>query len=94
MLPLPPAEPPEINAFTTITRLTLQQAQDGQISDNHKQPLCSNIPLVNQNMNGSHQSKDVHLHKQPTVILQQLSITTQDLLNFMDKVSSSLNKVT
>ena len=46
MVPLPPAELQEINAFTTITRLTLLQAQHGQVSDNCKQPMYSNIPLV------------------------------------------------
>ena len=75
---LPPAEPPEINAFTTITKLTLLQEQDGQISDNCKQLMYSYIPLANQNTNGSHQSQDVHPHDQSTVNLQQFSIIMQE----------------
>ena len=82
------------NAFMTITRKTLLQAQDGQISDNHKQSMYSNIPLVNQNMKSSHQSQDVHPHNQSTVILQQFSIIAQELWNFIDKVSGDLNKIT
>ena len=39
MVPLPPAELPEMNAFTTITRITFLQAQD-----THKQHMYSNIP--------------------------------------------------
>ena len=68
MVPLPPAELPEINAFITITKYTLLQAQDGQISDKQKQPMCSNIPLVKQNTECSHQRQDVHFHNQSTVI--------------------------
>ena len=78
MVPLPPAEMPPINAFMTIRRLTLLQAQDGKISDNHKQPMYNNIPLVNQNMECSHQSQDVYPYNQSTIILQQFSIITQD----------------
>ena len=70
MVPLPPAEPPEINAFAKITRLAPLKAQDGPISDNCKQCMYSNIPLVNQNMECSHQCQDVHHHNQSTVILQ------------------------
>ena len=62
VVPLSPAELPEINAFTPITTLTLLQTLVGQISDNNKQPMYSNIQLVNQNTNGSHQSQDVHHH--------------------------------
>ena len=36
MVPVPPAELPEINAFTTITRLTFLQTQDEQISNTCK----------------------------------------------------------
>ena len=54
MVPLPPAELPEINTFTTLTKITLIQTQDGQITDIHKQPMYSNIPLGNQNTNCLH----------------------------------------
>ena len=79
MVPLLPAEPPAINAFTTIARLTLLQAQDGQISDNCKQPMYSNIPLVNQTTECSHQSQDVHPQNLSMVILEQFSIIIQEL---------------
>ena len=92
MVPFPPPEPPEINVFMTVARLTLLQSQDGQISDNCKQPKYSNIQLVKQTTECSHQSQDVHPHDQSTVILQQFSIITQELQNFMDKVSSDLNR--
>ena len=79
MIPVPPAEPPEINTFTTITRLTFLQAKDGQVSNTHKQPMYSNIPLVNQNTNSSHQSQNVQPHDISNVMLQQLSMITQEL---------------
>ena len=39
MVPIPPAEPPEINTFTTIARLTFLQTQDVQVSHAHTQPM-------------------------------------------------------
>ena len=63
MVPIPPAELPEINAFTTVTRLTFLytflQVQDKQVSNTHKQPMYSNIPLVKQNTNSSHHKQSV-----------------------------------
>ena len=53
MVPVPPAELPEINTFTTITRLTFLQTQDEEVSNTHKQPMYSDIPLVNQYTNSS-----------------------------------------
>ena len=41
MVPIPPAEPPESNAFTTIVRLTFLQSQDEQVSNTCKQPMYS-----------------------------------------------------
>ena len=56
MVPLPPAEPPAIKAFTKSARiLTLLQAIDGEISDNCIQIMYSNIPLVHQNIECLHQ---------------------------------------
>ena len=94
IVPLPTTKPPAVNTFTTIAKLTLLQAQDGQISDNCKQTMYSYIQLVNQTTKCSHQNQDVHSHNQSTVILSQFSITTQELKNFMDKVSGDLNKIT
>ena len=53
MVPLPP----EINAYTSMIRLTLVKSQDGQINGNCNQPMYNNMPLVNQYMNGPHQSQ-------------------------------------
>ena len=79
MVPVPPAELPEINAFTTITRLTFLQTQDEQVSNTYKQPMYSDIPLVNQSTNSFLQNQNVHSHNQSTVILQQFSMITQEL---------------
>ena len=57
MVPVPPAELPEMNTFTTITRLTFFQTQDEQVSNTCKHPMYSGIPLVNQNTNSSLQSQ-------------------------------------
>ena len=94
MVPLQLAELPEINAFMTITKLTLLQAQNGQISYNCKQSKYSTIPLVNQNTECSHQSQYVHPHNQSMVILQTFSIIIPELQNFTDKVDGDLNKIT
>ena len=60
MVPVTPAEQPEINTFTTITRLTFLQTQDEQVSYTHTQPIFSDITLVNQTTNTSHLNQNVH----------------------------------
>ena len=90
MVPVPPVEPSEITAFTTITRLTFLQTQDEEVNNTHKQPMYSDIPLVNQSTYSSLQSLNVHPQDQSTVTLPQSSMITQELQNFMDKVSSDI----
>ena len=92
MVPVPPAELPEINAFATITRYIFLQTQDGQVSNTHIQPMCSNIPLVNQNTNSSHLAQNVNPHNQSTVTLQQFGLITQELQNFRTKCQVILSK--
>ena len=77
MVPLPPAELPATNVYMTIPSQALLQAQDGQINDNCKQLKYSNIPLVNQTTECSHQSQDVYPHNQFMAILQQCSVIMQ-----------------
>ena len=48
IIPLPPAEPPTIDAYVTIPRVTLLQAQDRQNKGHYKQPQYDNNPLVKQ----------------------------------------------
>ena len=55
--------------------------------------MYSNIPLVNQNTNRSHESQNVQPHEKSTVILQEFSMITQELKNFSDKVCNT-NKIT
>ena len=58
--------------------MLLQQSQDSyfyklkmkKLVTPNKQPMYSNIPLVNQNTNRSHQSQNVNPHDQSNVILQ------------------------
>ena len=48
MVPIPPAELPEIKAFTTIIRLIVLQTQNEQVSNTCTQPMYSYINSVNQ----------------------------------------------
>ena len=70
MIPIPPAEAPEINAFTTIARLTVLQTQNEQVSNISTQPMYSDSVLANQNANGSPQNQNIHPYNQSPVILQ------------------------
>ena len=79
MVPVPPAELPEINAFTTVTKLIFLQDHDMQVINTHRQPMYNNIPSVNQNTNSSHQSHNVQPHDQSTAILQQFIMIPQEL---------------
>ena len=86
-----PCELPESNAFTTITTLTFLQTQDEHVSNTHTQPMYSDIPLVNLDMNSSLGNQNMYPHNQSTVILQQFSMITQELQNFTDKVPGDIN---
>ena len=56
--------------------------------------MYSNITSANQNTNSSPQNQSVHPHNQSTVIVQQFSMTTQELRHFMAKVSGDITKIT
>ena len=43
MVPIPPAEPPGINALKTIARLTCLQTQNEQINNFHTQQMYSRL---------------------------------------------------
>ena len=94
MIPIPPAELPEIKAFPTITRLAFLQTKNEQVSNTCTQPMYSDITLVNQNSNSSPQNQNTHSHDQSTVISQQFSMITQELRNITDKMSDDINKIT
>ena len=47
MIPLPPAEPPEINAFEPIARLKFSQMQNEHFNNIHTQPMYSNSTPTN-----------------------------------------------
>ena len=76
MVPLPSAEPSEINTFKTIARLTMPQTQNDHYNNTHVQPTYSNSTLTNNNINSSHQSNDVHHYDQSIILLQQFSLIT------------------
>ena len=94
MVPLPPAEPPTINAYMTIQRVTVLQNQESENNSHGRQPQWNGTLLVNQPPEWSHQSQHMHPHDHSMVILQQFSIITQELQNFTYNVSSDLHKVT
>ena len=65
MVPLPPAEPSEVNAFETSARLTFSQTQNEHFNNNHTQPIyCSSIS-TNNNINSSPQNTNVHPMNSP-----------------------------
>ena len=79
MVPLPPADPPAINAYMTIPRLTLLQGQDRQNNDHCKQPQYNGTPVVKEPPEWLPQNQDVHPHDQSWVIIKQFKIITQEL---------------
>ena len=56
--------------------------------------MSSDITIVNQYTYSSLQNQNVHLHDQSTVIVQQFSMITEELRNFMNKMSGDINKIT
>ena len=85
LVPLPLAEPSDINAVETIARLTLSQIHKDHANDAYTQSTYSNSALTSSNINNSPQNNTVHPPKLTTVILQQFSMITQELRNFTDK---------
>ena len=71
-----PAEPTEINAFTTMARLTFLQTKNEQPINIHTQPMYSDSTLAIQNTYNSPQNQNIHANDQSTVILQQFSMIT------------------
>ena len=84
MLPIPPAETPGNDAFTTVARLTILQTQNEHVSNTYTQPRYTNLTLANQNANNSPHNQNIHPHDQSTAILQQFSMITQELRNFTE----------
>ena len=93
MVPTPPAEPLEINTFKEIARITFLQTHNEQINSIHTQPMYSNSTSANHNTNSSPQNNNIHPHNQPTVILQQFSMMTRELRNFMEKVCGDIIEI-
>ena len=85
MVPLPSAEPPEINAVKTFERLTHSHTSKDHPNDNHPQNIYSNSTSTNSSTNNSPQNNAILLHDQFTIILQQFSMMMQELKNLWIK---------
>ena len=94
MVPLPSAEISKANVVKAIARLTLSQTHEDHPNHTHTQSIYSNSNLANNNINNSPQNNIVHPHNQSNVILQQFNMITQELRNFIDKVSGDISKIT
>ena len=94
IVPIPPIELSQVNAFEIIAKLTFLQTQNEQINNTHTQPMYSSSTSANQNTNSSHQNQNIHPYDQSTVTLQEFSMVTQELSNFMDKVPGDITKIT
>ena len=79
MVPLPPAEPTEFNAFGTIVRLSLSQNQTDPPNDTHTYTTSNNPIIPN---NGIDNTLTTNI-SQPN-----------DQCNFTNKVSSDITKIT
>ena len=83
----------EVNAVENIVRLTLLQTHEDNLNDTDTQSIYNNSTLTNNNTNNSSQNNTVHPHDHSSVILQQFSMVTQELRNFMDKVSGDITRI-
>ena len=82
MVPLPSAEPSEVNAVETVARTTHSHTPKDHPNDTHTESIYSNSTSTNNNRNNSPQNNAVYPHDQSTVILQQFSMIIQELRNF------------
>ena len=93
MVLLPPAEPPEFNAFETIARLSLLQNE--RDLPNGVQTQTTPVPqLASNNIGNTPATNITQPHNQSTVILQQFSMITEELKSFTNKVFGDITKIT
>ena len=93
-VPLPSAEPSEVNAGETIQRLTQLHISQTQLNNGHPQSIYSQALPSNNNTTNSPKNNTTYPHDQSIVFLQQFSIITQEFKNFRNKVSSDITKIT
>ena len=62
MVPLPLAEPSEVNAVETIAGLTLSQIHKDHPYDTHTKSTYNNLTLPTSNVNNSPENNTVHPH--------------------------------
>ena len=94
MVPLPSAEPLEVNAVETMERLTHSHTSKNHPNDNFPQSIYSHVSSTNNSTNNSPQHNAIHPYDQSTVILQQFSMIIHELKNFTDKVSGDITENT
>ena len=82
MVPLPPAEPPEFNAFETISRLLLSQNQR-DLPHNIQTQTNPNTSIITNNSIGSTPKTNI---TQPCIM--------KELQNFTNKVLGDITKIT
>ena len=93
MVPLPPAEPPEFNAFETVVRLSHSQNQRDLLNDIQTQ-TASNAPIItNSNICNTPTANITQPRDQSTIIWKQFSMITEELKDFTNKVSGDITKI-
>ena len=73
MIPLPPAESSEINAFETIARLTFSLMQNEHFNNTHTQPIYINSTPTNKNVSNSPQNDNVAPTTRPLLSYSNLA---------------------
>ena len=85
MVPLPPAEPSEVDTVEIIEKLTHSHTSKHHPNDNQPQSIYSHTSSTKNSTTNSPQNNAIHPHDQSTVILQQFSMIMQELNTIMDK---------
>ena len=92
MVPLPPAEPSEFNTFERIVRLSLPQNQRDLPNSTQTQAIPYTSIITDDNIGNTPKNNMIQSHNQSTIILQQFSMITKELINFTNKVSEDITK--
>ena len=85
MVPLPSADPPEVNAVNTIETLLHSHTSVNHTNNNFPQASYNISTSTNNSTNNSPQNNTIHPHDQSTILLQQFSVITQELKNSQKK---------
>ena len=95
MVPLPSAEPLEVNAVETVERLTHSHTSKNHQNENHPQSIYSHASSTNNSTTNSPQNNAIHSHDQSNCYLTTIQCDHAGIKKLCGQsVTSDITKIT